>query len=145
MILKSGTDIDVFYFNRLKDEEGFQEHLAENVRYRILDEMISKIQPDKDYVINLHSPELREDKRHCQITYSMDLDIEEIGWIPCSERLPSEQTRVIVSVKDDSADRVLRYTTTAWLYGGVWVSDNELIHGVVAWMDFPKPYREDRQ
>ena len=63
-------------------------------------------------------------------------------WIPCSERLPNNDEEVIVSVEDDRADNIFKYTTTAWRYGDVWVSDNERICGVIAWMPLPKPYEE---
>ena len=63
-------------------------------------------------------------------------------WIPCSERLPNNDEEVIVSVEDDRADNTFKYTTTAWRYGDVWVSDNERICGIIAWMPLPKPYEE---
>ena len=64
------------------------------------------------------------------------------SWIPCSERLPNNDEEVIVSVEDDRADNTFKYTTTAWRYGDVWVSDNERICGIIAWMPLPKPYKE---
>ena len=63
-------------------------------------------------------------------------------WIPCSERLPNNDEEVIVSVEDDRADNIFKYTTTAWRYGDVWVSDNERICGIIAWMPLPKAYEE---
>ena len=63
-------------------------------------------------------------------------------WIPCEERLPNNDEEVIVSVEDDGADNIFKYTTTAWRYGDVWVSDNERICGIIAWMPLPKPYEE---
>ena len=68
--------------------------------------------------------------------------IEAPTWIPCSERLPNNDEEVIVSVEDDRADNIFKYTTTAWRYGDVWVSDNERICGIIAWMPLPKPYEE---
>lgn len=37
------------------------------------------------------------------------------GWIPCSERLPSDNECVIVSVLDDHGDTSWKYTVVAWL------------------------------
>ena len=68
----------------------------------------------------------------------------EAEWIPCSERLPSDDEYVIVSVFDDHGDTPWKYTTVAWLCNGVWISDNDILCGTaVAWMPLPKPYRED--
>lgn len=64
------------------------------------------------------------------------------GWVPCSERLPSDDEDVIVSVLEDHGDRPWKYTTVAWLCNGVWISDNEILFGTaVAWMPLPKPYK----
>lgn len=68
--------------------------------------------------------------------------IEVPKWIPCSERLPNNDEEVIVSVEDDRADNIFKYTTTAWRYGDVWVSDNERICGIISWMPLPQPYEE---
>lgn len=63
-------------------------------------------------------------------------------WIPCSERLPSDDEYVIVSVLDDHGDTPWKYTTVAWRCNGVWISDNDILCGTaVAWMPLPKPYR----
>ena len=68
--------------------------------------------------------------------------IEAPSWIPCLERLPNNDEEVIVSVEDDRADNIFKYTTTAWRYGDVWVSDNERICGIIAWMPLPQSYEE---
>lgn len=63
-------------------------------------------------------------------------------WIPCSERLPSEDEYVIVSVLDDYGDTPWKYTTVAWLCNGVWISDNYILCGTaIAWMPLPKPWK----
>ena len=75
-----------------------------------------------------------------------DLPSAEAEWIPCSERLPSNDESVIVSVLDDHGDTPWKYTTVAWRYNGVWISDNDILCGTtVAWMPLPKPYREDSE
>ena len=34
------------------------------------------------------------------------------------------------------------YTSVGWYYGGVWVVDNTVCYQVIAWMEFPKPYKD---
>lgn len=56
--------------------------------------------------------------------------------IPCGEEL-------IVTVYDDNCDNPYYYTTSAWYLEGYWIHDNDILNGlVVAWKDFPKPYKE---
>lgn len=70
----------------------------------------------------------------------------EAEWIPCSERLPSDDEYVIVSVLDDHGDTPWKYTTVAWQCGGVWISDNDILCGTaIAWMPLPMPYREESE
>lgn len=60
-------------------------------------------------------------------------------WIPVETKLPPYDEEVIVSVVDDTGDTSYEFTTVAWHYNGIWISDNLRIHGVVAWMPLPKP------
>ena len=64
-------------------------------------------------------------------------------WIPCNERLPEDDTEVIVSCTDDSGDSEFSYTTTGWHFKGMWVVGNERSYFVRAWMPMPKPYEEN--
>lgn len=104
---------------------------------------------DADYVLSkigeyaMHPNE--ELVNNLAIAFDIVVDaptIEVPKWIPCSERLPNNDEEVIVSVEDDRADNIFKYTTTAWRYGDVWVSDNERICGIIAWMPLPQPYEE---
>ena len=56
-------------------------------------------------------------------------------WIPCSERLPSEETSVLVTFGYGEIGIDLH--TVGWANNGwVWYDD------VIAWMPLPKPYEE---
>ena len=73
------------------------------------------------------------------VTEALDMAIEalsaEAEWVPVSERLPSDDEYVIVSVLDDHGDTPWKYTTVAWLCNGVWISDNDILCGTaIAWM-----------
>ena len=65
-------------------------------------------------------------------------------WIPCSERLPEDEEEVIVSVRDDSGDNTLDYSSCGWYAcaGDFWFVDNEPNYHVVAWMPLPAAYQE---
>ena len=74
-------------------------------------------------------------------------------WIPCSERLPEEDTSVLVTVyfmgsKWNAYIKSNCYVDIASYIGGEWLSymDEYKIlrnrHKVVAWMPRPEPYRE---
>ena len=65
-------------------------------------------------------------------------------WIPVAERLPNDDTEVIVSCTDDSGDGKFSYGTTGWHFKGMWIVNNERCFFVRAWQPLPeKPYREE--
>lgn len=57
-------------------------------------------------------------------------------WIPCSERLPEDNERVLVTT-------AWGYVTIGWISKGIW--STELIVNcqdfVLAWMPLPKPWK----
>ena len=73
--------------------------------------------------------------------------LEAQEWILCSERLPKYEEEVIVSVRDDSGDSTLDYSSCGWYAcaGDFWVVDNEPNPYVIAWMPLPEPYRAERR
>ena len=64
-------------------------------------------------------------------------------WSPCGERLPKDE-EVIVSVRDDSGDNTLDYSSFGWYAcaGDFWVVDNEPNYKVVAWKPLPAAYQK---
>lgn len=61
---------------------------------------------------------------------------KENGWIPVSERLPEDDTTVLVSCKTRIGTTFVR--TGYYIYGS-WHLNCE---GVTAWRPLPKPYKE---
>ena len=79
----------------------------------------------------------------------------EQGWIPCSERLPSESGDYLVWIEDESEHyAVIPFDADAEDFGwwqdyyhpvSLGFLDSEFIkaENVTAWQSLPKPYRED--
>ena len=98
-----------------------------------------------------------------QLQDDLEQDEKENGWIPVSERLPEEYDSIFAKFKGTSNwkrgmfEKTSEYViaTVAFDDGtvlveqahttdGIWRTDNEVLGGtVVAWMDYPKPYKED--
>lgn len=80
-------------------------------------------------------------------------------WIPCSERLPEEDTEVLISYRykegeGDTSNTYISITTYGQMYfGGNKVGDYkhwrapfeyfESNYEVIAWMPLPDPYKEE--
>lgn len=76
--------------------------------------------------------------------------VSEPGWIPVTERLPENDSYVLMSFENFSLPLVGRYVDDEELGGAWYLGDcidedtclaNDLF--VNAWMPLPKPYRED--
>lgn len=94
----------------------------------------------------------------------LEQDEKENGWIPVSERLPEERDSIFAKFKGtDNWKRGMFEKTSKYVIAtvvfddgtvlveqahttdGIWRTDKKVLGGtVVAWMDYPKPYREDR-
>lgn len=68
-------------------------------------------------------------------------------WIPCSEKLPTNDDWVIVSVLDEVGDTPYRYSDFGWYFDRAkcWIVESEQRTDIVAWMPLPKPYTADRK
>jgi hypothetical protein len=69
------------------------------------------------------------------------VDSNEPHWIPVTERLPKDDTEVIVSCTDDSGDYEYSYVTAGWHYKGLWVVNNDRCYFVKAWMPLPERFK----
>lgn len=82
----------------------------------------------------------------------IELDTEEVvkrikeeyditdGWIPCSERLPSERGWYLITVQD-----VNRFTDVDYYYGNSEWDEVSSKQEVIAWMPLPKPYKAESE
>lgn len=99
-----------------------------------------------------------------QLQEDLEQDEKENGWIPVSERLPEEHDSIFAKFKGTDNwkrgmfEKTSKYVIAtvvfddgtvlveqAYTIDGIWRTDKKVLGGtVVAWMDYPKPYREDR-
>ena len=99
---------------------------------------------------------------HCESEEEQQKAIEQLKslqWIPCSERLPEEDTEVLISYRYKKGEgdtdhvniNITSYGTTC--FGGreihtlkEWRQPFDYFHAnyeVIAWMPLPTPYREE--
>lgn len=72
-----------------------------------------------------------------QLLADLEQDEKENGWIPVSERLPEDDTTVLVSCK---TRRGTTFVRIGYCIYGSWHLNCE---GVTAWRPLPEPYKED--
>lgn len=72
-----------------------------------------------------------------QLLTDLEQDEKENGWIPVSERLPEDDTTVLVSCK---TSRGTTFVRTGYCINGSWHLN---CNGVTAWRPLPEPYKED--
>lgn len=97
-----------------------------------------------------------------QLQDDLEQDEKENGWIPVSERLPEEYDSIFAKLKGtDNWKRGMFEKTSKYVIAtvvfddgtvlveqahttdGIWRTDKKVLGGtVVAWMDYPEPYKE---
>lgn len=93
----------------------------------------------------------------------LEQDEKENGWIPVSERLPEERDSIFAKFKGTDNwkrgmfEKTSKYVIATVIFDdgtvlveqahttdGIWRTDKKVLGGtVVAWMDYPEPYKED--
>lgn len=75
--------------------------------------------------------------------------LEETQWIPCSERLPEDESYILVSFENSTMPDIARYEEND--EGGTFYPGDEeetyASYGLIvnAWMPLPEPYKEEKQ
>ena len=103
---------------------------------------------------------------HCETEEEQKKVIERLkakNWIPVSERLPEEYDSIFAKFKGTDNwkrgmfEKTSKYVIATVIFDdgavlveqahtidGIWRTDNEVLGGtVVAWMEYPEPYKED--
>lgn len=98
-----------------------------------------------------------------QLLADLEQDEKENGWIPVSERLPEEHDSIFAKFKGTDNwkkgmfEKTSKYVIATVVFDdgtvlveqahttdGIWRTDKKVLGGtVVAWMDYPEPYKED--
>lgn len=98
-----------------------------------------------------------------ELQEAIEQDENENGWIPVSERLPEEHDSIFAKFKGTDNwkrgmfEKTSKYVIAtvvfddgtvlveqAYTTDGIWKTDKKVLGGtVVAWMDYPEPYKED--
>ena len=93
-----------------------------------------------------------EHEAHGGITAEAADAIEELlakvpKWISVEERLPNDDSVVIVAIHDVSGDTPFDFASFGWCLNGVgddywWIVDNDICPYVTHWMPLPEPPKE---
>ena len=98
-----------------------------------------------------------------QLKDDLEQDEKENGWIPVSDILPEEHDSIFAKFKGTDYwkrgmfEKTSKYVIATVVFDdgtvlveqahttdGIWRTDKKVLGGtVVAWMDFPEPYKED--
>lgn len=98
-----------------------------------------------------------------QLQDDLEQDEKENGWISVSERMPEEHNSIFAKFKGTDNwkrgmfEKTSKYVIAtvafddgtvlveqAYTTDGIWKTDKKVLGGtVVAWMDYPEPYKED--
>ena len=69
------------------------------------------------------------------------IEVPEPKWIPCSERLPSEDGFYIATCDGEICGEEQPFTGFAEFENRKWVDDEDDYQCVLAWMPLPEPYK----
>ena len=96
------------------------------------------IEVDKDEL----QKALKYDRQQYEKGFNDGYEASTTRWIPCSERLPKEETDVLIQWGEHSDMSTARMRDGKWYIHGIFlqhISNPEVIN---AWKSLPKPYKE---
>lgn len=142
---KRGKITDREAFEAMEESYYFGEYL---IRFNVPEEAPMDLYEDGDEWRLYAVKELLEEeiyKAHqegyeeCKKDFNLEKKANN-GWIPCSERLPEDGTRVIACFKHGLVTE-LKYKSA-----GIFEGTNEYVAEVIdAWQSLPEPYREEQE
>lgn len=105
--------------------------------------LIEDIEKEIEFAMKCNMPTMVAGMR--QIASIIE-DQPKVGeWIPCSERLPENETRVLVQWKKYFSDEI-HIHILALNALGEWYCDLKCINGkAIAWQPLPEPYRPEKE
>lgn len=131
-----------------------------HIKDRLLDyhDFMKKLADDHQMVLASDVLEMIE-----QLKDDLEQDEKENGWIPVKERLPEEHDSIFAKFKGTDNwkrgmfEKTSKYVIATVMFDdgimlveqvhttdGIWRTDKKFLGGtVVAWMDYPEPYKED--
>ena len=127
---------------RIRKEKGItQKELAEKLE--ISQSAVSAMERNA-HKATLQSLERIATAMNVSLMELISSDIEASGWIPVSERLPSESDNYLCTIPLDADET---YTEVLTFHKGRFYEDDDewgaIYHDdVLAWMPLPKPYKE---
>lgn len=136
-------------FEAMEEADYFGEYL---IQFNVPEEAPMDLYEDGDEWRLYTAKELLEDKIEEELYKAREEGYEDCkkdfnlegnagnGWIPCSERLPEDGTRVIACFKHGLVTE-LKYKSA-----GIFEGTNEYVAEVIdAWQPLPEPYREEQE
>lgn len=133
MILKNHTTIDKFMLETAKDRAELIEYVTKNMERNLVEAMLEKIEPGKEYLIKLHGADYYEETSTCMCGYKMALEVD--GWTPCSEMMPAIGDFVLLSGVFEGVTKIIIAAGDQVRYWGSKMPG-------LAWMPLPEPYKE---
>ena len=133
MILKNHVTIDKFMLETAKDKAELIEYVTKNMERNLVEAMLDKIEPGKEYLIKLHGADYYEEVGTDMCGYKAALEVD--GWTLCSEMMPAIGDFVLLSGEFEGVTKIIIASGDQVRYWG-----NKMPG--LAWMPLPEPYKE---
>ena len=103
---------------------------------------INAEQLEKDYwMLGRYEP-IKGGAKGAKFVWKKPTEMPSVGWKPCSERMPDKSGTYLAST--NMGDVGLAECDWDYEYGMYWSAEYLDVDAIVAWMELPEPYREDK-